>query len=141
MAWCVPVFESGLKPLLHFRNASGLPRGSLPPVRPQAIAFALANTATRWQESAAMPDEGVQGEFFFVEGWPAGEAPALPPSLDEEIAAAWRVPVGKRVHVSLRQHDMPGTSGLLEITRAPDWPFNPRRPLALRIGLVGFPHQ
>lgn len=84
--------------------------------------------------------EGVQGEFVFVDGWPAAEQP-LPPSLDDEIAAAWHVPIGERVHVSLRDHDVPGASGLLVIAQAPDWPFDPRRPLALRIGHVAFTHR
>jgi hypothetical protein len=88
-----------------------------------------------------MPDEGIQGEFVFVDGWPGGEATSLLPTLDEEIAALWHVPIGKRVDVSLRRHDLTGTRGRLEIARAPDWPFNPRQPLALRIGHVGFTHQ
>jgi hypothetical protein len=106
-----------------------------------SVRFELVSGQSGWQDDAAMPDEGIQGEFVFVDGWPGGGAGPLPPTLDEEIAAAWQVPIGKRVHVTLRRHDVAGTTGRLEIARAPDWPFDPHQPLALRIGHVAFTHQ
>lgn len=104
----------------------------------EMIFFPLALLEPSRHNLSIMP-EGVQGEFVFVEGW-TGDGRPLPPSLDDEIAAAWHVPVGQRVHVTLRQHDVPGASGLLVIAHAPDWPFDPRRPLALRIVHVLFTH-
>jgi hypothetical protein len=89
-----------------------------------------------------MPD-GHQGEFLFIEGWepPSGRNPAAPESIDKEIAQVWRVPVGWRVRVELRGHDVPSMQGLLEIAAAPDFPFDSRRVLRLRIGSVEFTHR
>jgi hypothetical protein len=86
--------------------------------------------------------EGHQGEFVFVDGWtpPSGEA-GLPPSLDDEIAAAWRVPIGRRVRVALSGHDLPAAEGLLEVAEAPAFPFDARRALRLRIRHVEFTNR
>jgi hypothetical protein len=86
--------------------------------------------------------DGHQGEFLFVDGWtpPAGSDGAIP-SLDNEIAAVWHVPLGHRVRVVLRDHDMPSAEGLLEAAAAPEFPFNSHRLLHLRIRHVEFTNR
>jgi len=58
----------------------------------------------------------------------------LAPSLTDELAAVWGLPLGRRVRVELRQHAAPGLSGVLQVAGLPDLPFDPRAPLRLRIG-------
>lgn len=83
-----------------------------------------------------------QGQLF-----PADEIGARSPSaefaataslLTAEIAAFWGLPLGGRVQVKLRDHDLSSTTGLLELMALPDLPFNPRQALSLRIGLDYF---
>lgn len=62
--------------------------------------------------------------------------PAVVPALRDEIAATWRLPLGQRVEVGFRGQRSVVT-GILELYRAPDYPWDPHQPLQLRIsGLV-----
>lgn len=68
---------------------------------------------------------------------PYNPAPAAPPELRDEIAQAWGLPLGERVEVSFRDGQLDGISGVLELITPPDYPWNPREPLQLRI--AGYP--
>ncbi len=59
-----------------------------------------------------------------------------PPDLREEIARMWSLPIGERVEVVLRDGQVDSLTGVLELAAAPDFPWNPRQPLTLR--LAGF---
>ncbi len=50
-------------------------------------------------------------------------APAVVSELREEIAAAWGLPLGQRVEVSLRDERC-APLGVLELRRAPDYPWD-----------------
>lgn len=65
----------------------------------------------------------------------------LAPSLTDELAAAWGLPIGRRVRVELRRHAVPGLLGLLQVAALPDLPLDGRRPLRLRIGHEEFTSQ
>ncbi len=58
----------------------------------------------------------------------------LAPSITDELAAAWGLPIGRRVRVELRRHAVPGLLGLLQVAALPDLPFDARQALRLRIG-------
>jgi hypothetical protein len=60
-------------------------------------------------------------------------APADPPELRAEIARVWSLPLGEQVEVSLRQDSLDTVSGVLELAAAPDFPWDPRQPLRLRV--------
>ena len=60
-------------------------------------------------------------------------APAAPPELREEIAQAWGLPLGSRVEVCFRDSQRSAMTGTLELLTAPDYPWNPRQTLQLRI--------
>lgn len=60
-------------------------------------------------------------------------APSAAPQLREEIAQAWGLPLGERVEICLRNGQLDAIAGVLELTAAPDFPWNPRQPLQLRI--------
>lgn len=62
----------------------------------------------------------------------------LAPTLTDELAATWGLPLGRRVRVELRQHAMSGLLGLLQVAGLPDSPFDGRAPLRLRIDHVEF---
>ena len=63
-------------------------------------------------------------------------APVVVTELRDEIAAAWSLPLGKRVEVSFRGQRS-AVAGILELLRPPDYPWDPRQPLKLGIaGLV-----
>ena len=81
----------------------------------------------------------LQQEFLFANG-PAPELPLPDPrsGFYEEVAAVWQIPVGQRVHVALREHNLADLDGLLELARAPDLPLNRRESLQLRIGSIDF---
>lgn len=64
---------------------------------------------------------------------PLNPAPAAPPELRDEIARAWGLPLGERVEISFRGGQLDAITGRLELVSAPDFPWNPRQPLALRI--------
>lgn len=65
----------------------------------------------------------------------------LAPSIADEVAAVWGLPVGRRVRVELRGHAVPGLLGLMQVAGLPDLPFDARRPLRLRIGHEEFTSQ
>ena len=80
-----------------------------------------------------------QQEFLFA----GGPAPQLHPpdprsGFYNEVSTAWQLPVGRVVRVDLRDHDVPGLQGMLELSRAPDLPLDPHQPLKLRVGGVEF---
>lgn len=80
-----------------------------------------------------------QNEFLFGEG-PAPEI--FPPDPRDgfylEVAAIWQLPLGERVLVLLRDHDVSEIAGRLELEHAPDLPLNAREPLRLLAGGVSF---
>jgi hypothetical protein len=87
----------------------------------------------------AMP---AQQEFLLIASRPEtapgahpAEAPATEDALVEEIRATWRMPfLRKKVRVTLRGCAIDGLTGTLEIAEPyPDHPFDPARPLHLRI--------
>jgi hypothetical protein len=68
---------------------------------------------------------------------PLSTAPAVVPELRDEIAQAWGLPLGQRVEVCFRESQRASITGPLELVTAPDYPWNPRQSLRLRItGLV-----
>ena len=60
-------------------------------------------------------------------------APESPPELRDEIARVWGLPLGKRIAVTFRDGKLAGVAGVLELATAPDYPWNPRSPLRLRV--------
>ena len=80
-----------------------------------------------------------QDEFLFADG-PAPEPHPLDPRAGfyEEVSALWEIPLGQRVHVALREHNLADLDGRLELARAPDLPLDRREVLALRIGTIEF---
>lgn len=64
---------------------------------------------------------------------PLSREPAAPPQLRDEIARAWGLPLGERVEISFRDGQLDTLAGQLELAAAPDFPWNPREPLTLRI--------
>ena len=62
-------------------------------------------------------------------------APPVASELREEIAAAWGLPLGQRVEVSLRGERC-ALRGVLELRRAPDYPWDGRQ--ALQLAVAGF---
>ena len=62
-------------------------------------------------------------------------APAVGSDLREEIAAAWGLPLGQRVEVSLRDEGC-ALRGILELRRAPDYPWDGRQ--TLQLAVAGF---
>jgi len=84
--------------------------------------------------------DGHQEEFLFAEG---AEPPLALPDLRSElyagIAAFWELPLGEAATVELRGHPhFSNLQGRLELSRAPDVPFDRREALALRIGKIDF---
>jgi hypothetical protein len=82
-----------------------------------------------------------QSEFLFVDGWAPDAKSQSVPTLDDEIAAAWRVPMGRRARIVLREHDVPVVEGVLEAAEGPAFPFDGRRLLPLRVGRVEFTNR
>ena len=62
-------------------------------------------------------------------------APAVVSELRDEIAAAWGLPLGQQVEVNLR-NERCARRGILELQRAPDYPWDGRQ--ALRLAVAGF---
>lgn len=63
--------------------------------------------------------------------------PSLIPELRDEIARAWRLPLGQRVEVCFLGSQRAAVTGILELVSTPEFPWDPRQPLRLRIaGLV-----
>jgi hypothetical protein len=63
-------------------------------------------------------------------------APAVVPALRDEIAATWGLPLGQRVEICLRGGERSAVTGILELLRAPDYPWEARQ--ALQLGIAGF---
>ena len=59
--------------------------------------------------------------------------PAIGGDLRDEIAGVWGLPVGERIEVFFRDGQLDSITGALELAAAPDYPWNPRQPLQLRI--------
>lgn len=88
------------------------------------------------------PDSGLppdQMEFLLV-GAADGLAHLADPlgDLRERVSALWHLPLGQRVRVDLRDCELPGLEGRLELAQAPDLPLDPKQALALRIGTIEF---
>lgn len=64
-------------------------------------------------------------------------APVVEGDLRSEIAAAWGLPLGERVNVTLR-NERCALRGILELRRAPDYPWDPRQALQLAVAGYGF---
>ncbi|MBI2496666.1 MAG: hypothetical protein HYV75_01625 [Opitutae bacterium] len=80
-----------------------------------------------------------QDELLFADG----SAPELHPpdpraGFYREVTDIWQLPLGERVRVLLRGHDLAEAVGRLELERAPDLPLNGRVPLHLTAGGVSF---
>lgn len=65
-------------------------------------------------------------------------APAAPPDLRDEIARAWSLPLGERVEVRFRRGQFDTLAGVLELAGVPDFPWDPRQPLRLRLAGCDF---
>ena len=76
-----------------------------------------------------------QHEFLFADGHaPQLEMPWADDPLIADIAKAWGLPVGKNARIHLKDSEsIPVLEGRLELTSAPDLPFDARQPLSLRI--------
>lgn len=62
-------------------------------------------------------------------------APAVVPELRDAIAATWGLPLGQRVEICFRGGERSAVTGILELLRAPDYPWQPRH--ALQLGIAG----
>ena len=62
-------------------------------------------------------------------------APVVVPELRDEIAATWGLPLGQRVEICFRGAERSAVTGILELLRAPDYPWEPRH--ALQLGIAG----
>lgn len=61
------------------------------------------------------------------------------PHLLDEIARIWSLPLGERAEITFRPaFPLPAISGLLELRTDPAYPWDARRPLALRIAGCDF---
>lgn len=65
-------------------------------------------------------------------------ASATTPELRDEIARVWNLSLGRRVEVFLRNGQRDTIAGVLALADAPDFPWDPRRPLRLRIAGCDF---
>ena len=65
-------------------------------------------------------------------------APAAPADIRDEIAQVWALPLGQRVEVCFRGSERAAATGTLELISTPDFPWNPRQSLELRIAGLGF---
>jgi len=80
-----------------------------------------------------------QDEFLFAGGpEPEMQPPDPRAGFYREVAGTWGLPVGQKIHLLLRRHDLSDVVGILEMERAPDLPLNPKEPLRLSAGGVAF---
>ncbi|SRR5258708_3984710 len=85
------------------------------------------------------PEHSLQLEFGLfgtadgtrVEFDPLGE-------LKQSVSALWKIPLGQRVRVDLRDCEVSWIEGRLELAEAPDLPLDPRQVLALHIDMIYF---
>ena len=68
-------------------------------------------------------------------------APAVVPELREEIAQAWGLPLGQRVEICFCGSQRAAATGILELLSTPEYPWNPRQPLQLRIAGFEFSNR
>jgi hypothetical protein len=59
--------------------------------------------------------------------------PPVVPELRDEIAQAWGLPLGQRVEVCFLGSQRAAITGLLELLTTPDYPWDSRQSLQLRI--------
>jgi len=67
--------------------------------------------------------------------------PAEPPEslgIQEEVASVWGLPIGKFVELNLRTGSIRTLRGKLELNTAPDFPWNAKEVLNLKINKVSF---
>lgn len=64
---------------------------------------------------------------------PYQPAPGAPTELRDEIARAWGLPLGEPAEITLRNDSLDTITGRLELVSSPDFPWNPRQPLQLRV--------
>ena len=62
-------------------------------------------------------------------------APTVVPALRDEIATTWGLPLGQRVEICFRGGERSAITGVLELLRAPDYPWERRH--ALQLGIAG----
>lgn len=76
-----------------------------------------------------------QNEFTFALNETDGPSAARAEDpLIADISAVWRLPIGQKIKIQLRdQENLSEITGKLELTRAPELPFDPRETLQLRI--------
>lgn len=80
-----------------------------------------------------------QESFAFDEKAGSPEDPPEPlADLVADVAKLWRLPLGSRVTLRLRDPALPELTGKLLLGRAPDLPLDLRQPLALRLSGVDF---
>lgn len=60
-------------------------------------------------------------------------APAVVPELRAEIAQAWGLPLGERTEVCFRGSQRAAITGILDLITMPDFPWDRRQALQLRI--------
>ena len=84
--------------------------------------------------SPTLPQMNEQQEFRFADGDPIQVGMQTDDPLLADIAAAWALPVGKRVRVQLKaSENLTLLEGRLDLAAAPEVPFDPRQPLSLRV--------
>ncbi len=74
----------------------------------------------------------------FVLGDLVGEAPAVASDIRDEIAQVWGLPLGQHVVLSIRGQERIELHGRLELSVAPDYPWDKFQPLRLKIKGVVF---
>ena len=80
-----------------------------------------------------------QNEFLFADGAePLMAIPDPRAGFYREMNQIWKLPLGQRARLELRDHDLSEISGRLELERAPDLPLNAREPLQLSVGGITF---
>jgi hypothetical protein len=60
-------------------------------------------------------------------------APTVLPEMRDEIARVWGLPLGQRVEVCLVGGQRAAVTGTLELCSTPDFPWNSRQALRLRV--------
>ena len=64
--------------------------------------------------------------------------PVVTPDLRDEIAKAWGIPLGQRVEVCLKGGERFAATGILELISTPDFPWDARKSLKLRLSGLNF---
>ena len=74
----------------------------------------------------------------FILGETVGEAPAVPSDICDEIAQIWGLPLGRVVTLRLLGQERIELRGRLELVKAPEYPWEKRQPLRLKVAGVVF---